>query len=79
MAQGVVDIPNGDIRWQIAEQSAPPPANATGSTSDLGFLIVDSGVLLAEDLETGEQQRLPQGEAMLTLGRRRSAAGGTGI
>jgi hypothetical protein len=67
VAQGVVDIPNGDIRWQIAEQSAPPPANATGSRSDLGFLVVDSGVLLAEDLATGEQQRLPQGEAMLTL------------
>ena len=68
VAQGVVDIPDGDIRWQIAEQSAPPPANATGSRSDLGFLIVDSGVLLAEDLATGEQQRLPQGEAMLTRG-----------
>jgi Bacterial TSP3 repeat len=67
VAQGVVDIPNGDIRWQIAEQSAPPPANATGSRSDLGFLVVDSGVLLAEDLATGGQQRLPQGEATLTL------------
>src|SRR4051794_21844180 len=55
------------MRWQVAEQSAPPPANATGSTSDLGFLVVDSGVLLAENLATGEQQRLPQGEAMLTL------------
>ena len=34
----------------------------------MGFLIVDSGVLLAEDLATGEQHRLPPGEAMLTLG-----------
>ena len=67
VAQGVVDIPNGDVRWQITEQSAPPPANATESRSDLGFLIVDSGVLLAEDVATGEQHRLPPGEAMLTL------------
>lgn len=67
VAQGVVDIPDGDIRWEIRERSAPP-ANATESRSDLGFLIVDSGVLLAENLATGEQQRLPQGEALLTPG-----------
>jgi hypothetical protein len=68
VAQGVVDIPDGDIRWEITERSAPPPANATESRSGLGFLIVDSGVLLAENLATGEQQRLPQGEALLTPG-----------
>jgi hypothetical protein len=68
IAQGVVDIQDGDLRWQITEEAAPPPANATESTSDLGFLIVDSGVLLAEDVATGEQHRLPPGEAMLTLG-----------
>jgi hypothetical protein len=68
IAQGVVDIQDGDLRWQITEGTAPPPANATESTSDLGFLIVDSGVLLAEDAATSEQRRLPPGEAMLTLG-----------
>ena len=67
VAQGIVDIPDSDIRWEIVERSAPPPANATESRSDLGFLIVDSGVLLAENVVTREQQRLPQGEAMLTL------------
>jgi hypothetical protein len=67
IAQGVVDIHDGDLRWQITEGTAPPPANATESTSDLGFLIVDSGVLLAEDVASGEQHRLPAGEAMLTL------------
>ena len=67
VAQGVVDIQDGDLRWEITEGSAPPPANATESRSDLGFLIVDSGVLLAENLATGDQHRLPSGEAMLTL------------
>jgi hypothetical protein len=67
IAQGVVDIQDGDLRWQITEGTAPPPANAAASRSDLGFLIVDSGVLLAEDVATGEQHRLPPGEAMLTL------------
>ena len=40
VAQGVADIQDGDIRWEITERSAPPPANAAESTSDLGFLIV---------------------------------------
>jgi hypothetical protein len=66
IAQGVVDIQDGELRWQITEGTAPPPVNATESRSDLGFLIVDSGVLLAGDVSTGEQHRLPAGEAMLT-------------
>jgi hypothetical protein len=68
IAQGVVDIQDGDLRWQITEGTAQPPADATESTGELGFLIVDSGVLLAEDVTTGEQHRLPSGEAMLMLG-----------
>ena len=66
VAQGVFDIEDGDLRWQIAERTAPPPANASALESLPGFLIVDSGVLLVEDLDMGEQQRLPAGEAMLT-------------
>ncbi len=68
VAQGVVDIQDGDIRWEITERSAPPPANATELRSDLGFLVVDSGVLLAENVASGDQHRLPPGEAMLTSG-----------
>ena len=67
VAQGVVSVQDGDVRWQITERTAPPPANASASTSEVGFLIVDSGVLLAENLSTGDQQRLPAGEAMLTM------------
>lgn len=67
VAQGVVGIGDGDLRWEVAKKTAPPPANATPVTSDLGFITVDSGVMLVEDLATGEQQRLPAGEAMLTL------------
>jgi hypothetical protein len=67
IAQGVVDIEGGDLRWEISEHAAPPPANATESRSEVGFIIVDSGVLLAENVVTGEQHRLPPGEAMVTL------------
>jgi Bacterial TSP3 repeat len=66
VAQGVFNIVGDDLQWQIAERTAAPPANASTIESATGFLIVDSGVLLVEDLATGEQQRLPAGEAMRT-------------
>ena len=67
VAQGVVEIPERELRWQVTERSAPPPVNASAGTSELGFLSVDSGVLLVEDVTSGAQWRLPAGEAMLTL------------
>lgn len=66
VAQGVVDIGAGDMRWQVASRTAQPPANASDESSALGFLTVDSGVMLVEDLTSGTQHRLPAGEAMLT-------------
>jgi hypothetical protein len=66
VAQGVFNFEDGDLRWQITERTAAPPANASTVDSLAGFLIVDSGVLLVEDLATGEQHRLPAGEAMST-------------
>jgi hypothetical protein len=65
VAQGVVAIPNGDLRWEIRERNAPPPANAAAMTSGLGFLVVTQEVLLVEDSDTGVQIRVPAGEAML--------------
>ena len=53
VAQGVVDVPAGDLVWQIARASAPPPVNARPQQSRLGFLIVESGVLLTQDEATG--------------------------
>lgn len=67
-AQGVVDVDGGELRWDVNEQTAPPPANAAPLAGALGFLVVESGVMLVEDVETGEQTRLPAGEAMLTPG-----------
>lgn len=66
VAQGVFNIAGDDLRWQIAERTAALPANASTVESAMGFLIVDGGVLLVEDLATGKQHRLPAGEAMLT-------------
>lgn len=66
VAQGVVDIGAEDLRWQVVERVAPPPANASQVAADLGFLTVDSGVMLVDDLASGEQFRLPAGETALT-------------
>ena len=66
VAQGVVDVASGDLRWVVAEQTAPPPANAAPLVSTVGFVVLDSGVMLVEDLATSEQMRLPAGEAVLT-------------
>ena len=66
VAQGVMPIDAGDLVWQIVERTGPLPANAATLTSDLGFLIVESGVLLVEDRTSGVQVRLPAGEAMAT-------------
>lgn len=78
VAQGVVDVAAGDLRWEVTEQAAPPPANAAPLVSELGFIVLDSGVLLVEDLATGDQMRLPAGEAMVSragIEQRRAALG----
>ena len=67
VAQGVEHIDDRDLRWQIVERTGLPPANAETLTADLGFIIVESGVLLVEDLESGTQSRLPAGEVVLTV------------
>lgn len=66
VAQGVVAIDDGDLLWQVSQRTAPPPANAASAVSALGFLVVDSGVLLVEDQSSETQARLPAGEALLT-------------
>jgi hypothetical protein len=66
VAQGVAGIGDGELRWVVEQRTAPPPANAADAVSNLGFLVVDAGVLLVEDTGSGAQARLPAGEAVLT-------------
>ena len=66
VAQGVMPMDATDLVWQIVERTGPLPANADPLTSDLGFLVVESGVLLVEDRTSGAQSRLPAGEVMAT-------------
>ncbi|MFT4039777.1 MAG: hypothetical protein QM692_16475 [Thermomicrobiales bacterium] len=66
VAQGVLQVGDGDLRWQVTDRVAQLPGNAEPIASDAGFLVVESGVLLLEDTQSGNQYRLPAGEAALT-------------
>lgn len=66
VAQGVMELGAGDLRWQVTDRVAQLPGNAEPVASDQGFVVVQSGVLLLEDAKTGNQYRLPAGEAALT-------------
>lgn len=66
VAQGVLALGDGDLRWQVTDRVAQLPGNAEPMASGQGFVVVQSGVLLLEDTATGNQYRLPAGEAALT-------------
>lgn len=66
IAHGVLQIPDGDLVWQIERQTAPPPAAAEPIAATTGFLLGSAGAVLVEDAPEGEQTRLAPGEAVLT-------------
>ncbi|MGI9254656.1 MAG: hypothetical protein ACR2J8_13000 [Thermomicrobiales bacterium] len=66
MAQGVVDIGDGQWSWEVSRHTAQPPVNAAEEPARLGFLIAGDGAMIIEDANSGEQIRLANGEAMLT-------------
>ena len=80
VAQGVVSIPADDLVWEVSAESAPPPANAVANDAVNGFLIVTTGTVLVENLESDAQARIAAGEAALTVAgdaELRAAAGAT--
>lgn len=66
IAHGVLEIPDGDLIWQIERQTAPAPAAAEPAAATTGFLLGSAGAVLVEDAPEGEQTRLAPGEAVLT-------------
>jgi Bacterial TSP3 repeat len=62
IAQGVTALPVGDVGWRVRLAST---AAATDQTErDVpGFILVDQGALLVNDLNAGRQTRLAAGEA----------------
>jgi hypothetical protein len=65
IAQGVVELPAGDVSWRVVRASAEPIAGAGFAERQLGFVLaVTDAVLLVEET-TGEQVRLGASEAAL--------------
>ena len=62
IAQGVTALPVGDIGWRVRLATAATPSNQTDRDTP-GFLLVDQGALLVNDLDAGRQTRLAAGEA----------------
>jgi hypothetical protein len=65
IAQGVVELPDGDAVWRIVRTRALMPEDAPFEERPLGFVLAAAGPLLLIDQETGEQVRLGAGEAAL--------------
>ena len=65
IAQGVVELPDGDAVWRTVRTRAMMPNDAPFEERPLGFVLASAGPLLLIDRESGEQVRLGAGEAAL--------------
>ncbi len=62
IAQGVTALPVGDVGWRV--RLASTAAASDQRDRDVpGFILVDQGALLVNDLDAGRQTRLAAGEA----------------
>jgi hypothetical protein len=62
IAQGVTALPVGDVGWRVRLATAETASGQTERNVP-GFLLVDQGSLLVNDLDAGRQSRLAAGEA----------------
>ena len=65
IAQGVVDMPRGEVAWRVARQTARLPEDAPTGQRDPGFLLGDEGAVLVTNQPSGDQTRLAPGEATM--------------
>jgi hypothetical protein len=65
IAQGVVELPQGDAVWRTVRTRALFPVEAQFEERPLGFVLASAGPLLLVDQATGEQIRLGTGEATI--------------
>jgi hypothetical protein len=65
IAQGVAELPAGDVVWRTVRTRAPLPSDAPFEERPLGFVFAATGPLLLTDEATGQQMHLGTGEAAL--------------
>ncbi len=68
IAQGVVELPDGDVLWRTVWNRAPLSADAPFKARPLGFVLASTGPILLVDQASGEQHRLLRGDATLVPG-----------
>jgi len=72
IAQGVAELPAGDVAWRVTRASAPDAA-ASPVQDAVGFVLADEDALQLYDPDSGDQVRLAAGEAtFVTAGSRQS-------
>ena len=62
IAQGVTALPVGEVGWRVRLASTATASDQTDRDMP-GFILVDQGALLVNDLDAGRQTRLATGEA----------------
>ena len=62
IAQGVTALPVGDVGWRVRLASTATASDRTARDVP-GFILVDQGALLVNDLDAGRQSRLAASEA----------------
>ncbi len=62
IAQGVTALPVGEVGWRVRLASTATASDQTDRDVP-GFILVDQGSLLVNDLDAGRQTRLAAGEA----------------
>lgn len=64
IAHGVATLPTGEIAWRVRLATAAEELDQAARNTP-GFLLVDQGAVLLNDLATNRQSRLASGEAAL--------------
>ena len=62
IAQGVTALPVGEVGWRVRLASTEATSDQTDRDVP-GFVLVDQGALLVDDIDAGRQTRLAAGEA----------------
>lgn len=65
VAQGVVEMPSGDVAWRAVAHTALPEPDAEASAGALGFVLADRAPILLTDEESEARTLLKPGEAAL--------------
>ncbi len=68
IAQGAVEVPEGDVQWRTVRIRALMPADAPFKARPLGFVLASTGPIRLVDQGSGEQHQLLRGDAVLVPG-----------